>query len=248
MTDALVPSDDVAALEGLPVNEIDAALGVVWHSFGRRTVVDAWHIGRGLRRVKDGRGRHFAPYCERIKMTRSWAYNLLKLADSPLAEVSCHCHRTVDGAVKALKAAPEPTPAPVEAAPESAEPEPTPAPAAAAVEAAPVDPDPDPEDVIDAVAAEATPDPAALREGRLERLAIITEHLDGDVVDAWADRFDRQAAREREHVAANRASAKRERAWKRERADICDAMLTLPPSPEVDALLAKFFNVARKAA
>lgn len=39
MKDALIPSPDVAALEGLPVNEIDEAVGVAWQSFGRRTVV-----------------------------------------------------------------------------------------------------------------------------------------------------------------------------------------------------------------
>ena len=172
-TTALVPSPDVGALESLPVNEVDAALGHVWQAFGRRTVVDAWHIGRALRRVKETKpGRQFAPYCERIKLTRSWAYQLLKIADSSLAEVSCH--RTVDGAVKALKAPepaePEPTPAPVEAAPVEA------------VEAAPAA-------VIDAVAEEATPTPAELRGDRLERLAIITEDIgdvDGKLVDAWA--------------------------------------------------------------
>ena len=91
MTDALalVPSPDVARLADLPVNEIDSALGEAWQTFGRRTVVDAWHLGRALRRVKDTMpGRQFAPYCERIKMTRSWAYQLLKMADATLAEVS----------------------------------------------------------------------------------------------------------------------------------------------------------------
>ena len=86
------------------------------------------------------------------------------------------------------------------------------------------------------------------REEHLERLAIITEGIEGDVVAGWAEKYHRQAVREREHVAANKAAAKRERAWKRERADICDALLELPPSPGVDALLAQFFNVARKAA
>ena len=74
-------SPDVVALAGLPVNEIDAALGVVWQSYGRRTVVDAWHIARALRLVKQTQpDRQFSAYCERIQMTRSWAYRLLDLA------------------------------------------------------------------------------------------------------------------------------------------------------------------------
>ena len=136
MTGALVPSADVARLEGLPVNEIDAALGAAWQSFGRRTVVDAWYIGRALRRVKDGRGRHFRAYCESIGMGRSWAYDLLRLADGPLSKVSGH--RTVDGAVKALKAAATPAP------------EPTPA---ATPEAAPVEPE-----VVEPEAVDADPE------------------------------------------------------------------------------------------
>ena len=120
MTDALalIPSPDVAVLASLPENEIDEAVGLAWQSFGRRTVVDAWHLGVQLRRVKEGQGRHFAAYCERIVMSRSWAYDLLTMAGGPLSEVSGQ--RTIAGAVKvlkALKAAPEPAPEPAPVTP-----------------------------------------------------------------------------------------------------------------------------------
>ena len=239
---ALVPSPDVAGLEGLPVNEIDAALGVVWQSFGRRTVVDAWHIGRALRRVRETLpGRRFAPYCERIQMTRSWAYKLLSLADGPLSQVSTH--RTVDGAVKALNARPEPEPAEPAATPRPT-PRPTPVPA-------PVEPEPtDPEAVIDAVAAEVELTPAELRDERLERLAIMTEHLDGDLVDGWALKLDKAMAEKREAVAASNEDRRRRLAAERKLQDFIDALLVVPRGEGdagIDDVLASR-GIARKAA
>ena len=84
---ALAPSSDVSVLATLPVNLIDEAFGVAWQAFGRRTMVDSWHLGRALRRVKEGQGRHFSAYCDRISMNRSWAYRLLKIADAPVEKV-----------------------------------------------------------------------------------------------------------------------------------------------------------------
>ena len=238
-----VPSPDVAALEGLPVNEIDAAFGVAWQSFGRRTVVDAWHLGRALRRVKDGRGRHFRAYCESIGMSRSWSYDLLIIADAPLEKVSVE--RTLSAAVKALRpapAAPEPT---ATTAPSRNGDQGT----AATVDRPPVEAvEAPPAAVVEAVAAEATPDPIALRDERLERLAIRTEDIAGSVVDGWAEQFDRQAARELEHVEANRASAKREAAKDRKLRDICDALLAAPGCPTCAEVLARFYSVQRKGA
>ena len=91
MTDetALVPSPDVAALADLPVNEIEDALAGVWQSFGRRTVVDAWHIGVELRRVRDGQRRATSgPTCESIGMGRRWAYDLA-IGRAGAAPINC---------------------------------------------------------------------------------------------------------------------------------------------------------------
>ena len=167
-----------------------------------------------------------------------------KFADGYTLDEIVSSDWTLDEAVRALPSAR--TAAAATPAAAAAPPRPTTAPAPP-----PVDPEPTPEAVIEAVAVEAEPTAAELRELRLERLFIITENIgdeDGKLVDAWARKFDRQAAREREHVAANRAAAKREQAWKRERADICDALLALPASPGVADVLARFFSVVGKAA
>ena len=237
MPDALVPSPDAAALEHLSVNEIDAALGVVVQSFGRRTLIDSWHIGRALRRVKDSLpGRQFAPYCERRKIGRRWAYQLLTLADGcKTAEEVCS-YFSVDGAVKALKAAPV---EPVEPAP------------AAVVEAAPVEPepepDPDPEGVIDAVAAEASPNVAAeQREALLERWAIRTEHEDGDEIERLNRIIDRMEVRHRDDVGAVNEARRRERAKDRKDAAVCDALLAAPGCPTCAGVLAKYYSVQWK--
>ena len=246
MTDdiALVPSPDVGALAGLPENQIDAAVGVAWESFGRRTVVDAWHIGGGLRRVKDGRGRHFAAYCEQIGMSRSWAYRLLKIADAPLAEVCSH--GTVDGAVKALKAAPQPQERPTQQ-PESAA-------------DAPAEPDPparDPDEILEAEGNAAMNEAAreheeqrdhdAEREEEEERHAMQVEHVDPD------DEQRKAAQRHREDVAAVNEARRMAAVSLRKCHDIRDAWLVVPRDSDalalqamIDDWLARFFSVARK--
>ena len=152
-------SPDVAALDSLKVDVLGDALGVAWQSFGRRTVVDAWHLARALQRVKQSQpGRQFAPYCERIGMSRSWSYKLLDLAAGSLAQVSGE--RTVEEAVKALKAPPEPghvSTDRTDSGPPAAVPEVLP----------PAEPEPEPED-----------NPAAAVESvarESERAAILTE-------------------------------------------------------------------------
>ena len=222
---ALAPSDDVAALEGLRVNEVGAVLGVVWQSFGRRTVVDAWHIGRALRRVKDGMpGRQFAPYCEQIQMTRSWAYKLLQLADGPLAEMSSH--RTVDGAVKALRAAP------AEAEPEAIEEqvvEEEHPPPPVVEEQEEEHPPPREEQVVEEVAAEAAPAAAAeQREEMLERWAIRTEHENGNEIERLNLLLDRADARDRDRLATINAERRRRQAAERRDRETIDALLAIP--------------------
>ena len=222
MKDALIPSPDVAALEGLPVNEIDEAVGVAWQSFGRRTVVDAWHIGRALRIVKDGRGHHFSTYCEGIGMSRSWAYDLLTLADGPLEKVSAE--RTVKGAVRLLKAAPpqrQSAPQPESAADAPAEPEP---PAREPDEITKAEG----EAAMDEAAAETEADPVQIREDRLERLAIRTEDIDGDVVEGWAHKQDAADVRHRDDVSAVNEARKTAASDRRELRDVRDALLVVP--------------------
>ena len=242
---ALAPSPDVAALEGLPINEVNAALGHVWQSFGRRTVVDAWHIGRSLRRVK-GRDAG-ASVCALLRADQDdpfMAYQLLALVDGSLAQVSCH--RTVDGAVKALKAAPEPT----EQAPAVATPAPAVTAAPSPVATAQTD-----EEVIEAVAAEVEMTPAEQRDERLEWLAIITEDMDGPVVDHWAAKHAeaaathrRDAQRHREDVATINAEQRATATERRKNTDIRDALLAIPSTPGVADVLAQFWNAAKPEA
>ena len=234
MTDALalVPSPDVAALEGLKVNEVDAALAAVWPTYARRTLADAWGIGRALRRVKDGRtGRAFRDYLDLIKMGRAWAYRLLQLADGYKSLAALADQSTVQGAVKALSAPPQAAEPAAPAAEtvysvdtEPAAPEPTSAPLRnaphagqrgivdgglhVAVASKPVEPvvtvaaPAGTDEAVEAVAAEETPTPAELREERLERLAIRTEGIEGDIVDGWAAKLDAADERHRDDVAA----------------------------------------------
>ena len=102
VSEALVPSPEVARLEGLTLQELEAEFGHAWQSFGRRTLVDAWYLGRSLGRVKDGLGRTFSRYCGRIGMSRSWAYRILNLADGYPSLEALTGQQTVDGAVRAL--------------------------------------------------------------------------------------------------------------------------------------------------
>ena len=188
-------------------------------------------------------------------MSRSWAYDLLKLADGPLSEVSVY--RTVDGAVKALKAAPEPAepeqdhrPVVQEAAVEPVHP-PVEAVQEEVQEAAvePVHPlvEAGVGDVaVEAEEADAARERAELREQIVERWALRTEHEDGEEIERLHLLLDRADARDRDRVATITAGRKREQAKDRKLRDVCNAVLALPPSPEADDLLAKFYNVARK--
>ena len=247
---ALVRSPDVAALEGLKPNEVDAALAAVWPTYARRTLADAWGIARALRDVKNGRtGRAFRDYLDKIQMGRAWAYRLLQLADgyATLAELSGQ--RSVQGAVKAL-AAPvysvDPTPAPSRNDAQVAAADGDGAPVEP-VEAAPVDPDPDPAAVVEAVAASVV-DPAADREARLERWAIRTESEDGTEIERLNAIIDRKDERHRADVAAGNADRRARQAAERKFRDMADALLSAPGCPTCADALAKFAGVQRPAA
>lgn len=228
------PSPDVAGLSALPVNLIDEAFGVVWRAFGRRTMVDAWHLGVELRRIKDGRGRTFSTYCESIGMDRSWAYRLLKISDAPKEEVWRHA--TVEGAIKAIKAAaPSPPPPPPEPAPEVVE-HPVehlhPHEHHPVVEPAPeVVVEPDHEAVIEAVAAE---------EERANPPVPV-------IVDEESE-IQRLRRRHKEDVQTINAGIRREQALKLKNRDIRDALVSSPGCPNCEEVLARFWSVARKKA
>ena len=210
----------------------------MFNAFRRRTAIEAWNIGRALRAHCDVRtGHDWREYLREIDMPRDTARRLVKLADLTAAQIAQH--GTVDAALKALKPAPEPAPAPV-------------------VEPAPDDPPAvTPEVVTDddgghtaaaVVAAEAAPDPVALREERLERLALRTEDIDGDVVEAWADKLDKADARHREDVATINTERRKTAAAERQLRDMTDALLSEPGCPCCDGVLATFRGVARKGA
>ena len=82
MTDALVPSLDVAALEGLPLDEQIDAVGEAWRGWRRLEVTAIWTFGRALRLIKHPMPRgEFGAYIASIGMGRAWAYRLLVLFD-----------------------------------------------------------------------------------------------------------------------------------------------------------------------
>lgn len=242
---ALVRSPDVAALEGLKVNEVDAALAAVWPTYARRTLADAWGIGRALRRVKDGRtGRAFGDYLDQIKMGRAWAYRLLRLADGYKSLDALADQRSVQGAVKALTAAPAAESVySVDSAPE---------PTAAARNTVHREhgiPEPEPAAAVEAVAAEAV-DPAADREAALERLAIRTEDIAGDIVDGWAAKLDAADERHRADLAAVNAERRARQAAERALREVVDALLLATAEDAlmvIDDVLARR-GVARKGA
>ena len=157
------------------------------------------------------------------------------------------CHRTVDGAVKALRPAPEPAEPvypvdtePAEPAP-AVETEPTPAAVVETVET-------DPAAVVEAVAASVV-DPAADREAALERLAIRTEHVAGDVVDGWARSLDKADERHRADVAAVNAERRARQAAERALREVVDPLLLATAEDAlmvIDGVLASR-GVARKA-
>ena len=246
MTDALVPSLDVAALEALPLDEQIDALGSAWRRWRRLEVPVVWAFGCALRSVKAGRpGREWSGMRDRIGIARETARRYILIADS-YDSAQIGQFPTVDAAlsaIKALRPAPEPTPTATPAA-AAAPPRPTPAPP-------PVEPEPTPEAAIDAAAveaeeAEASRERAELREEIIERWAIRTEHEDGEEIERLHILLDKADARDRDRVATINAQARTIAALKRKDRDECDAALLLPPSPETDAYLAKFWNVARK--
>ena len=103
---------------------------------------------------------------------------------------------------------------------------------------------------MDEAAAEAEPDRVAVREARLERLAIMTEHLDGDLVDGWALKLDKAMAEKREAVAASNEDRRRRLAAERKLQDFIDALLVVPRGEGdagIDDVLASR-GIARKAA
>ena len=230
MTDTALTTVDVAALEGLPIEEQIDAVTKAYHKWRRVEKVAAWQFGRVLMVIKEGKpGREWAAVRDRIGINRETARRYMRLAEGhDYAQIVQFA--TIDAALKALE-------------PKRITPAPAPAPAPEAAEL-----DTDPVAVVESVAAESGPDPADQREERLERLAIRTEDIDGPVVDGWAEKYDRQAVRECEHVSTINAQARTIQVLKRRDRSQCDDALGLPPSPETDAYLAKHWNVARKAA
>ena len=231
---ALVPVD-VAALVLLSFDDQIDALGAAYRGWRRVDTRMAWAFGCGLRAVRDNYSRGSGDWgrvLDKIGIDHQKARRFMRIAEHDSVQIERYS--TVDAAYQALPRIRQPKALKAAPAPE------TPAPAPG--------PSDDPEVVIETVAVESGPDPADQREERLERLAIRTEDIDGPVVDGWSLKFDRQAVRECEHVSTINAQARTIAALKRKNSDQCDAALLLPPSPEVDAYLAKFWNVARKAA
>ena len=213
-------------------------LGDRWYSFQRRTLADAWDIGRGLRSIKDEMQHgEFRPFLAEIAMNRETARRFMALAET-YEMTQLVSFASVDDAIKALPPArPEP----------QAAPEPQPEPAA---EQPPEPSEPEAEAAVNEAAAEAEAATAeADRDARDERLSVRLENADGDAVDALAGQLDRADARHRDDV--NSANVARQAAIveRRKNRDVCDALLAVPRGKGdagIDDVLMRFFLVQRK--
>ena len=183
MTDALVPTDEERAIEAhargladLPHGELLEKFAGVVRRMKRRTMAESWALGHVLEAIKNPmNAADFRRYVEGIGMRPAWAYRLRQLARGwTLDDLISSDYKTVDTAVKALKAAP-------------------PAPAPAPPEAAPVEVlDADPEDVVEEVAAAAEPHAPVVVEPVAEEVHR-RRHRE-DVAAFNAERRRRQAA------------------------------------------------------
>ena len=89
--------------EALRFNDRKAAFGREWHGFQRRTLAEAWDLGRGLRSIKDEAARkEWTQYLAEIGMGRRWAYQLMPLADGYTHDEIVCSDCTIDDAVAAL--------------------------------------------------------------------------------------------------------------------------------------------------
>ena len=231
----------------LPYDQRKSKLQGDWHGFQRRTLVDGWEIGRGLRAVRDEMNHgEWGPWLEDIGMNRKTAFRLMKLGDAyEMSQIETF--GTMDAALKALPPKrPKTEPEPVA----EVEPEPTPEPVA---------PDPAPaheedeEEMLQALEAEALEAEAEMRSSelhqRLERLSVRIEGKDQEPLIVLSDKLDRADERHRDDVAAVKRATAREQRWNRERDAIRDALLLATPSTclqVVDDVLAEHFGVARK--
>ena len=216
-------------------------LGDRWYSFQRRTLADAWDIGRGLRCIKDEMQHgEFRPYLAEIGMNREAARRFMALAEA-YEMTQLVSFASVDDAIKALPPArPEP----------QAAPEPQPEPAA---EQPPEPSEPEAEAAMNVAAAEHEAETAERdRDARDERLSVRLENADGEAVDALADQLDRADARHRDDVLSVNEARRMANAVMRTKIDIRDAWLAVPRDADaptlqamVDDWLATFFNSAR---
>ena len=239
MTDELTPTaTDWAAMR---FEERQDAVCEKWHGFQRRTLGDAWDIGRGLRTVKDlMQHGEWLPWLDSIGMARETARRFMVLAEE-LQITQLGEFASVDDALKALPPKrPKPEPTTVDVKPERAAPGPEP-PTNAEEEAA-----------VEEVAAEAEAerDPEAERDARDERLARRLEDAPGEAVDVLSDQLDRADVRHREDVDAVNEARKAASDYRRKCTDVCNALLAIPRKGDgqrqIDDVLAKFYGVARK--
>ena len=254
--------------ESLSFNDRKFALGEQWAIFGRRTAVDMWHLGRGLRSIRNEmRHGEFRPFLAEIGMGRTMAQECMALFDG-YQMTALRSFATKDAALRALP--------PKRAKGESAEKsaladssghENKDLQGVGAEKSAPgpgvttfVPAEPDRETALDEAEAKAEREAAeraeAEREASDERFAIITQEYPGDVIEGWRAQYasDQAALRKaaelhRADVQAVKDGLKRERRAERKCKDICDALLAATPSTLQavhDDVLARFFGVRRK--
>ena len=221
--------------ESLEFEDLKPAVADEYHGLQRRTTIDAWNVGRGLRAVRDQMQRgEWSPYLASYGITSSSALRFMALAEIETRQVGEF--PSVDAALKSL-----PPKRPKE---RPKEPDPP----------APADPDTMDDAEAQAAAEEVATEAERERqeidtEKRQERLAIRLEGTEGGAVDALGRQLDKADTRHRDDIQAVKDMREEVERHRRKARDICDALLRAMPSTALDVIdevLATHFGVARK--
>ena len=235
-----------------------------WHGFQRRTLADAWDIGRGLRAIKNEMQHgEWLPFVASIGMSASTAKRFMGLGEGyQIAQLGRFA--SVDDALKALPPKrPKEEPAP----PPTSQPSgrltcPTcdgvadetcmrcngrgwlssdevgPPPDEPEAVTGDVMSEEESEAAMDEAAseAEAEADPEADRETREERLSIRLEGTTGDAVEALSGQLDTADARHRDDVSDVNKARKVAAGKDRRLRDVCNALLAATPSTALEVI------------
>ena len=229
------------------------AIGERWRGFQRRTLVDAWDIGRGLRAVKDEMQHgEWMPFLAENGIESRTAQRFMALGEG-IQIRQLVAFASVDEALKSLPPKPPKEEPAVEPKAEQPPVEPVTFDVMSEAEHDEAElTEEEAESAMEEAAAEHEEqrDHEAEREARDERLAHRLEAAPGEAVDALSGQLDKADARHRDDVHAVNEARRMAAASLRKCNDVRDALLAIPRGKEaagVDDVLMRFFLVQRKS-